>query len=216
MKSMSGSSVSGDYCLAVGSAVGSGKKSNVDNQKQSTSTKSSVSGDYCLAVGSADGSGKKFDFDNQKQCASTKKKQSSRKRQIEEKQKKKNDRCQLKKRWLHSEAKKETNNQKHKERVEEERKIADAAVAEILGTGSGNSNQELKQKCQKRQEKKNKVQTAAIQIDDSESDTLIDYGKCDIAGCTSAADIFYCLNNEKCGNTVHCFPCRQDNNLNFY
>merc|ERR1712183_404320 len=64
--------------------------------------------------------------------------------------------------------------------------------------------------------RKKKVQTAAIQIYDSESDTSINYGKCDIAGCTSTAKNFYCLNNAKCGNKVHHFPCGQDNNLYCY
>ena len=68
----------------------------------------------------------------------------------------------------------------------------------------------------KKARKKNKVQTDAIQIDDSESNTSIDYEKFDIAGCTSTAKLFYCLNNAKCGNKVHHFPCKQDNNLCCY
>ena len=72
IKSTFGSSVSDDYRVAVGSAVGSGNKSDLDNQKQRASTKSSVSGEYRLAVDSAVGSGKKSDLDTQKQRASTK------------------------------------------------------------------------------------------------------------------------------------------------
>ena len=61
-----------------------------------------------------------------------------------------------------------------------------------------------------------KVQeTSAIEIDDSESNTSIDYGKSYIAGCTTKAKLFYCLNNAKCGKKVNPSSCNQDNNLYF-